>query len=481
MMIASRTSPPIDGARPRGGTGARSRGRLLAPLALCLLVAVPAVVLRISGIALPAPAQLATYGAAIVASSFVLAWAADAARKDLSGPLAIALLALVAVLPEYAVDLYYAFRSGSDPAYLPFAAANMNGSNRLLLGLGWPLVVLLALWAARRALVTAHAAPALPGAPAPGDAPPAHRRPPAPRALVLPTSLRRDIAVLAVLTIVAALIPLTGAIPLWFGLVLIGAFAAYLWVSSREEAGAAGDEFVSVAARLVALPRRRRRATVAAMFLAAAGVILASAEPFANALVATGTHLGIDPYVLVQWLAPLASEAPEFIVAGLFALSGRGALALGTLLASKINQWSLLVGSLPVAHLLGGGGASLPLDGRQIEEFTLTATQALLGVAILVSLRVHRAAALALAALFAVQFAVTGTTGRYALAGIHAALAVGLLLARRREIAPTLRALWSRPGGGTGGGAEGDDGTAVCRRSNAWETGTHDPHAAQRL
>ena len=65
-------------------------------------------------------------------------------RRPLAFALAIALLALIAVLPEYAVDLYYAYRSGSDPSYLHFAAANMTGSNRLLLGFGWPLVVVVA-------------------------------------------------------------------------------------------------------------------------------------------------------------------------------------------------------------------------------------------------------------------------------------------------------------------------------------------------
>ena len=88
-------------------------------------------------------------------------------------------------------------------------------------------------------------------------------------------------------------------------------------------------------------------------------------------------------------LAPLASEAPEFIIAVMFAVRGKGAAAIGTLIASKVNQWSLLVGSLPVAHFLGGGPASLALDARQIEEFTLTATQTLLGVAIILALRFH--------------------------------------------------------------------------------------------
>ena len=69
---------------------------------------------------------------------------------DISGSLAIAILALIAVLPEYAVDLYFSYTGGGDPSYTQFAAANMTGSNRLLIGIGWPLVAFVAFWAMRR-------------------------------------------------------------------------------------------------------------------------------------------------------------------------------------------------------------------------------------------------------------------------------------------------------------------------------------------
>src|SRR6202012_2980974 len=112
---------------------------------------VPALVVRIAGLHLETIAALLVFGAAVVAASFLLAWAAEAAQIDVSGGLAIAVLALVAVLPEYAVDLYYAYVSGHNPDYTQYAAANMHGSNRLLLGLGWPVVVLVIIVAAKKA------------------------------------------------------------------------------------------------------------------------------------------------------------------------------------------------------------------------------------------------------------------------------------------------------------------------------------------
>lgn len=220
-------------------------------------------------------------------------------------------------------------------------------------------------------------------------------------------------------------------------------FVLYLWRASQAHDDGE-EEFVGAAALIAGMNTRARRVTVVALFVVSAAIILSSAEPFAEALVASGSALGIDSYFLVQWLAPLASEAPEFIIAVMFALRGMGAAAIGTLIASKVNQWSLLVGSLPVAYGFGGGGIGLPMDARQVEEFVLTATQTLLGVAIIIALRFHWWSALGLALLFGVQFFVTDTTGRYVLSAIQAALAVGFFIAHRRDIFPTLAAPFRR-------------------------------------
>jgi cation:H+ antiporter len=117
---------------------------------LTLLFIVPALIVRIGGLHLDPVVALCVYGSAVVAASFMLAWAAEAAQIDVSGGLAIAVLALIAVLPEYAVDLYYAYTARQNPEYAQYDAANMTGSNRLLMGLGWPIVVLVAVAVARK-------------------------------------------------------------------------------------------------------------------------------------------------------------------------------------------------------------------------------------------------------------------------------------------------------------------------------------------
>src|SRR6201997_970563 len=133
--------PPT--SRVRRGTRIRS-GLITA------IFIVPAAVVRIAGLHPDPLVALFIFGAAVVAASFLLAWGAEAAQIDVSGGLAIAVLALVAVLPEYAVDLYYAYVSGHNADYTQYAAANMTGSNRLLMGLGWPVVVLVSIVVARR-------------------------------------------------------------------------------------------------------------------------------------------------------------------------------------------------------------------------------------------------------------------------------------------------------------------------------------------
>ena len=379
----------------------------------------PAVFLRISGVHPSPVVSLVAFGAAVVAASFVLAWAAEAAQMDVSGGLAIAVLALIAVLPEYAVDLYYAYVAGHDADYVQYAAANMTGSNRLLMGVGWPVVVIVGLFVAQKTAAR-------------------DGKPRSTSVLPLESGNRVELGFLLIAGLVAFIIPATGRIHLVLGVAMLAWFGFYLYKMTRGEPEE--PDLIGTAAAIGALPTRARRITVVALFVAAGAVILMCAEPFADSLIGAGTQLGVDRFLLVQWLAPLASEAPEFIIAIIFASRGKSTAAIATLIASKVNQWTLLVGSLPIAYMAGGGSAALVLDGRQIEEMLLTATQTMMGVALILALRFHRNAAWALLVLFLVQFPITSTTGRLALCGVYGVLTVVGLIINRRHVMATLRA-----------------------------------------
>lgn len=394
-------------------TGAKLR------LALALLAAGPAVAIRLSGVDLSPLGRVAVFGSAVVATAFLLAWAAETAQLDISGSLAIAVLAVIAVLPEYAVDLYFAFSAGHDPGRAQFAAANMTGSNRLLIGIGWPLVAIVAFAAWRRRGRGVHGRPSM-------------------ASVRLEPHRRVEVVFLAAASAWAFVIVATGRISWWSSVVLLGLFGLYVWRLSRVPGSE--PELVGVPAALAGLSPGRRRAAVIGLFAIAAVIVLGAAEPFADGLVASGDRLGIDRFVLVQWVAPLASEAPELIVAALFAWRLRGGDALGTLLSSKVNQWTLLVGSIPLAFLAGGGGASFALDARQSEEFLLTATQALLALAVVLDLSFRRLEAVALLVLFLVQLPFPQTDVRLALAAVYTVAAVGLLVRQRRHIPLVARA-----------------------------------------
>lgn len=403
--------------RPAGATATAERSRRLTLTRSGLITAAfvaPAVIIRIVGLHPDAVFALLIYGAAVVSASFLLAWAAETAHIDVSGGLATAILALIAVLPEYAVDLYYAYVSGHNADYTQYAAANMTGSNRLLMGLGWPVVVLVSIVVARKAGAKNATG------------------------LALQPTNRVELGFLLIAGVVAFAIPASGQIHFGLGLALLAWFGFYLYKISHGDVEE--PDLIGTAAALGELPDRGRRIVVVGLFLVSGAVILLCAKPFADNLVAAGTELGIDRFLLVQWLAPLASEAPEFIVATIFAARGKGTAAIATLISSKVNQWTLLIGSLPVAHLLGGGGFSLQLDPRQVEEMLLTATQTMMGVALLLALRFHRAAACTLLGLFIVQFPIASTHGRLLLCAVYAVVAVVALIRYRRHVTATLRA-----------------------------------------
>jgi cation:H+ antiporter len=399
-----------------------------AAIGMAAAATVPALFLRLSGTHPDPVVGALLFGLAVVGAAFLMAWGAEALELDVSKGLALAVLALIAVLPEYAVDFTFAWKAGDDPdRFAPLALANMTGGNRLLIGIGWSLVVLLAAWrikkiSSRRGYT--------------GE---------------IDTQVRLDrphaieIAFLAVATVYSLTLPLKKELTLWDAGILIGIFVLYLVRISR--APAEEPDLVGPAQFLGRMPTARRRTAVAGMLAFAAFAIIMSAEPFAEALVESGETLGIDEFLLVQWLAPLASESPELIVASLFAWRLNTNSGLGTLVSSKVNQWTLLVGSLPIVFLVAGGGSGgLPVDAVQREELFLTAAQSAFAVAVLTSRSINVKEALTLFGLFISQFILGAVLPedvrqweRIGFAIVYLALATFILYAQRRSLRPLVR------------------------------------------
>jgi cation:H+ antiporter len=303
----------------------------------------------------------------------------------MSQALALAVVALIAVLPEYAVDMYFTWQAGQHPEsdYAHYAIANMTGANRLLIGVAWTLIAAI-FWVKSR------------------------------RSVVLKSERRTEILFLGVATAYAFFIPLKGSLAWYDGIFFIGLYAVYIAVAGRRPCEEC--ELEGPAELLGRLPKAKRRLATGLMFLFSAGVILFNAEPFSESLIATGKVLGIDEFLLVQWLAPIASEAPEFTVAIMFALRGQAGVALGSLLSAKLNQWTLLVGMIPGVYGISSGSfkSPIPMGHFQMNEILLTAAQSLMAVALLVSLRLSPRGALLLFLLFIGQFFAPGLLAPYA-------------------------------------------------------------------
>jgi cation:H+ antiporter len=341
-------------------------------------------------------------GAAIFGSAFLLSWAAEAAQVDIPRALAMAFLALIAVLPEYAVDMYFAWQAPHREGYTAFATANMTGGNRLLIGLGWATVVATG-WLRTRS-----------------------------RAFVLDRSQSVEVFFLLVATLYSFVIPWKQTISLWDSLILVGLFAAYMVLAGRAEHQE--PDLGGPAESIAALSTGRRRLVVVFLFVYSATAILLAAEPFAEGLVATGRTFGVEEFLLVQWLAPLASESPEFIVCILFAWGGKSNAGISTLVSSAVNQWTLLIGMLPIVYSVSAGAPlAMPLDERQIEEMLLTTAQSIYAVSIIADLRFSIREAMMLLALFACQLLFTDAAARYALSGLYLLMTVVIVAAGGAE------------------------------------------------
>ena len=374
------------------------------------LTGVPAIVLRFSGIHLTPAVAALIFGLGIVGGAFLLSWAAEVAQLDISASFAIAILALIAILPEYAIEAVLAWDAGASfdlvtrevTPEMARVAANVTGANRLLIGLGWSVVILI-FWIKRR------------------------------RSLDMRGFMTLELPFLAVATFLSLFIFIFQQVSLILAAVLIGVYIFYLWASSTRESEE--PELVGAAALLGSLPVAHRRSWVIFLFVYAAGIILIAAEPFVEGLIETGGALGIDEFILIQWLAPLASESPEIIVAVLFTLRANPVAGMTTLISSEVNQLTLLIGSMVVIFSISAGQPiSFPLDDRQSVEFLLTTAMSVFAILLIAPRIISWRAGVVLLGLFIAHLFFLDTGARLIFAYVFFALSIGLVIQNWRRV-----------------------------------------------
>jgi cation:H+ antiporter len=361
------------------------------------------------------PVELTTVGLAIglIAASFLLAWAADAGEAVFSGGLVLAVIALVAVLPEFIIEVRFAYTQQTE-----LVTANLTGATRLLLTGATALPLVVAYLARRKSQAAAP--------------------------FQLAGTRRLELGLLLLVSIFAIQIVARGNLTLADGIILVALYLLY----ARRVQGTPEEEpaVIGVPAGLLSLSPEFRRPAIAALIAGAAAVVITIANPFADALLETGTSFGLDPYFLIQSVVPLATETPEFVIVAVLVANRRPAQGLALFLASSVSQWTLGMGALPIAYLAGGGGTAMPLGGREQVELALTIALTLFAVAALALLKPERVDAAIVVGVMALQFIYPTTFVRIAAAFILLVYAIDLLFDRRRAVRPLYRAVFGRGG-----------------------------------
>ncbi|MET0510872.1 MAG: hypothetical protein ABW135_04235, partial [Thermoleophilaceae bacterium] len=104
----------------RRSTGGKAwQGHLLAAAGCAGL----GVLVHLAGPSLPVALATLGLGVGLIGASFLLAWAADAGEAVFSGGLVLAVIALVAILPEFTVETHFAYIQETE-----LVTANLTGA-----------------------------------------------------------------------------------------------------------------------------------------------------------------------------------------------------------------------------------------------------------------------------------------------------------------------------------------------------------------
>jgi cation:H+ antiporter len=346
-------------------------------VAVCALLLLAALPIREVG-----PWAMLWTAPSILLAAMLIAWAAESAQFFIAQGFALAILAWLQTLPEFAVEAVYALRQD-----VPMLLAGLTGALRLLTGLGWPLIYATAALAHRRR----YAKPL--------------------RAIHLSDEHCVEVVGLLVCMAYAAVIWWKASLNLFDAAVLIAIYVAYLWLLSKQppQHHEGIQDLERIPRSIVLAAKPIRVAAITGMFVAGGAVIYFISEPFLDSLQAVSIILGVEQFVFVQWVVPFVSEFPEGISAFNWARTiERASMALMNLVSSNINQWTLLAAMLPIFYSLSRGAASvISFDNQQQVELLMTLGQSLVGALFLINMELAWWEAAALFVLWAIQFALS--------------------------------------------------------------------------
>jgi cation:H+ antiporter len=365
-----------------------------------------------------------TFGA-VIAASLLIAWAAEASEFSISKGLALALVAIVQTIPEYFVEGTIAWKAGKDPlgctvdCWIPNVIANFTGANRLLTGLGWPLIMFTVLIQKRRNGQTGRTS----------------------------IALRKEQSVELVFMIGSSLyyvfVMIRGEMSLLDSLILGATFVGYMWLlfrlpTDKNEA----DEILEGPPRALMQVKSlaRRVAAIIGLFVFAALTFVFVTDAFVESIRTIAVSLLVPflgsgaVFFSIQWIAPVLSEFPEKVSAFNWARTIRLApTALLNFMSSSVNELTALVALIPIVFVISSGSltGTIPIGQHDVEIF-LTLAQSLYACAALLDLEYDVSNATILFVLWVVSTAIVET--RLLVGIIFLILAVVEVVVQRKKI-----------------------------------------------
>jgi cation:H+ antiporter len=356
------------------------------------------------------PSTVLWAGPAILVSAIAIAWAAESAQFFIAQGFALAILAWLQTLPEFAVEAVLAWHQ-----QVQFLLANLTGALRLLTGFGWPVIYFTAAMFRRRR----------------GGEPL--------KVIHLQEHHAVEVLGLAAPLVYIGVIAWKGSLTIYDGAVLILLYTAYLLMLSRmpPEDPETIEDLEAIPRKIVTSPRLRRIAIISGLFLLGGILIYVAAEPFLASLLALSAAVGVPAFVFIQWVAPLVSEFPEMASTFYWARSvSRAPMALMNMVSSNVNQWTLLTAMLPIVLSISTGTPTpIVFDEEQRVELLLTLGQAVIGMMFLLSMRLTWYEASIMFAFFWVPFVHSSWAKPVTMLYFAwAAMEVGRMLAGRRKV-----------------------------------------------
>lgn len=331
--------------------------------------------------------SIALYSATIVIGALMIAWAAESSEVVISEGLALAIVAWLQVFPEFMIEATISWAQD-----VPNMLSNFTGANRILTGVGWPLVFFATAFFYRRKYGR----------------------------LMDEIELRPEHSAEVVFFLGASayaiIIFLRGSITIIDSVVMAGIYIAYLFFVSRLphlSRKKSGKLIGGIPKMVLGLKESYILPVIALMMLGGGLLIFFTAEPFYNTALILAGSLGISQFLFIQWIAPFLSEFPEKTSAFYWASKiTQAPMALMNLISSKLTQWTVLLAMIPIVFSLSVGSVSeVPLDSLVVgtsftvgTEFLLTIATSIYASVSLLRLRFGWFEAVSLFALWLVQF-----------------------------------------------------------------------------